>query len=125
MLGRRRHDEKVGRPGPGPKAVEDGSLDPPAVAPQRRVEPQDAVQVQPRGEGAVLLLFGGRPAGTERSRHHRPTTLSACRLSIRSRMRSSSAMYSSSDIATQRSICSMAALTCAGVMPDFGGPSCE
>src|SRR5690606_33892078 len=79
---------------------------------------------------AGLHIHDDQPHGletgvdTQHQRPHRPpTTLRACRLSTRSRMRSSSAMYSSSDIATQRSICSMAALTCAGVIADRGGPS--
>src|SRR5690606_5800940 len=64
-----------------------------------------------------------RPTGHHKTNHRPPTTLSACRLSIRSRMRSSSARYSSSLMLTHRSWAARARLICSGVRLDFGGPS--
>src|SRR5690606_24906528 len=69
----------------------------------------------------VHVVDAGRDAGQHDAERHHPTTLSCALRSIRSRMRSSSAMYSSSEIATQRSICSMASRTCSGVMVVRGG----
>src|SRR5690606_13528969 len=81
--------------------------------------PGDALLILPRLRRCVddglapahrhaRAAFAVTPTGHHKTNHRPPTILSTCRLSVRSRMRSSSVMYSSSDMASHRSCCSRA-----------------